>query len=288
MKEITSVSEFVNYLRASNTLYSAECFSKSSPYRFLDYDCPCGRRHDLRKNEDGFLVPSGPLRLKSDPYYSSIRPEIYTATNQVLISCSHVQGLVCVSVERTIFRQSTNTLFFIKYETLNAASNGFGLLYKTSDDIFDFNIIGQSRVKYPTKILTSRIEMEEQILLEPSENILPSPQYFKNMTEYYLCPCGAKHKMEGIREDYSLVQFGKIVTVPILVILTNLTDKKWKSVLYRCPTRYTLLEWRPSVPALWTAEIELFGHDVQKYTRLNDDIFKVFSAHTDRVHIEML
>lgn len=290
MKQITNIAEFVKHLRSSKIILSEGDRRKSTPFRSLDFDCPCGRRHELRKNEYGFLVAPGPLRLEGDPLYSRVSPELYMENGQVLLSCSHLEGLVCVSVERTILRQSTNTLFFIKYETLNAASSGFGLLYETSDDIVDFNIIGQSRVRYPTQMLTSRIEMEEQILLEPSENILRSRQFFENLKDVtFSCPCGEEHGMGGIREDYSLVQWGrKIVTVPILVVVKDLGGLEWKSVLYRCSERYTMLQWRPSHPALWSAKIDLISHGVQNDSKLPDPIFNIFSTHTDAVNISVL
>ena len=137
-------------------------------------------------------------------------------------------------------------------------------------------------------MLTSRVEMEAQLIREPRENILRSRQYFEGLTEIFNCQCGERHGMAGIPEDYLLVQGGKIRAVPVLVIVKDLGSMEWKSVLYRCPKRYTLLQWRPSHPAIWSAEIELVKHDAQNSTSLPDQVFKIFSSHADRVNVSML
>lgn len=191
-----------------------------------------------------------------------------------------------MSVEKRLFDHYAKVVYFISYATLNSASNGFGLLFESERDVFDFNQIGQHRLEYPTKNYSTRLEMEEALLAEPSENISEVGRFVPQLeSEYFDCPCGSKHAMGGTRSYYSLVQYGTVVTVPLLAVYKDLNSRMVKCVLYRCPERYTMIGWRPSRPALWSAKIAPITKENRSSSRLPEKIFNVLENHSFMVEV---
>lgn len=280
MRELTDIASFVQYLQSTRLRYPELGQGRGySPYRSLEFDCPCGRRHELKKNQYGFLATPGPISI--DPSMVYVRPQIFLGGDQVLISCSDLQGLVCISVKKGIVNQSAEVSYFISFDTLNEVNNGFGLLVESKDGVFDFNEIGQQRKEYPTKNFTTQIEFEEALLMDPIENIAESGRFVPQLEyEYFDCPCGSSHAMGGISSEFSLVQYGTAVTVPLLAIYKDLNNRSVKSALYRCPARYTMIVLRPSRPALWSAKIPPITKKDRTSSQLPQKVFDVLQSHS--------
>ena len=288
MEEITDIAWFARTLQDHKIrLAENEQGRGYTPFSALEYNCPCGDRHELKKNKHGFLVQPGLLVHVNDPEFIAVRPELFLDSEHVLMSCSELNGLGLVSVDKKLFKQSATATHFIRYTTLNRANKGFGLIVETPDANLDFNLIGQSRQDYPTEEFSDQHGMENALMREPEEHIIPARRYIANLSEeVFKCPCGSSHRMGGVREDFSLFQLGKQVTLPVLVVLNDLSKRTWKSVLYRCPERYTMISWRPSKRALWSAKIEMISHRDTATSILPKTVFEILSGCTQTVEIE--
>ena len=128
MQEITDIAWFSNILHSQKLRLPQRGLGQGySPYKFIEYDCPCGHKHTLKKNQYGFLARAGRLPDLSDPAFNYARPELFLGSDQILMSCSSLNGLVLVSVDKKFFNQSSRATHFVKHATLNRANKGFGL-----------------------------------------------------------------------------------------------------------------------------------------------------------------
>lgn len=72
MRELTDVALFVEYLQSAPLRSSEiELGRGYSPYRSLEYDCACGRRHELKKK-------SARLSCGAGSHSSCQRPNIHS------------------------------------------------------------------------------------------------------------------------------------------------------------------------------------------------------------------
>ena len=289
MQEISSNQKFVSLIVSkdiqSYSIRVPEAPMPRAPIRSLSFDCPCGQTHAFQQKNDLFNPKDYDFfKAVNGQHYPSVAAWIGEET--CLVKCPQLNGLVHLYIKKGIFKQNVRVSGYIRYETLNSAEHGFGLRIKTNIGTLDFNTIGQSRSNYPTKELTTLKEFEDELLNYPEEVVYNLNCYATELKDSsYKCPCGDTHFMGGTRADFSKIQFNGLTPQPVFAVYQDISRKTLEGLIYRCSERYTMLSARPSMPALWSAKIDLIGRD-QKETKLNARLFSHLSALTNSIQVD--
>lgn len=286
--ELKSVSDFVSSLDISALQHADGQFK--CPHNRLTFECLCGETHHFEKNQYGYLTPPlKPGEPNEEFWGTSIL--VFVGDQQLLVRCRNLNGLVCVQVDKKLFKQSARAVYFVSYATINKADQGWGLCLTNRRGTFDFNVLGQARSDYPTpKIYRTITEFEDVLLAYGEENLDGQGSYVPELVgQVFKCSCGGSHDMGGLRSDYSMIQSlspYEYETVPVVWIWKNRSANIAHGLVYRCPSAYVMLALRPSRLVIWSAEIPLFDKQNKDTSKLPEGVARSLEYLTSKIELE--